>query len=97
MTAYFVIDLTVTDPKKLEEYERGVNALVEKHGGKFIVHGGEYDVIEGDWQPQRLVIAEYPSRQAIKDFYNDPDYAPFKEIRLAGSTAKALAVEGSDN
>ena len=96
MSAYFVIDLTVTDPDKLKQYEDGVMELVRKHGGEFLVQGGNYDVIEGNWRPGRLVIARYPSRQAIKNFYNDPDYAPYKKLRKSGSTANALAVEGSD-
>ncbi len=58
-------------------------------------HGGDYDVIEGSWRPDRLVVARYPSRQAISDFYNDPDYVPLKKLREEGSTAAALAVEGS--
>ena len=95
MTAYFVIDLTVRDAQKLQQYEHDVLDLVRKHGGEFIVRGGDYDVIEGSWRPDRLVIARYPSRQAISDFYNDPDYAPLKKLRDEGSTASALAVEGS--
>ena len=95
MSAYFVIDLTVRDPGKLKQYEQGVMDLVRRHGGEFIVRGGDYDVIEGDWRPGRLVIARYPSRQAIHDFYDDPDYAPLRILREEGSTANALAVEGS--
>ena len=95
MSAYFVIDLTVTNPEKLKQYEQGVMDLVRKHGGEFIVRGGDCDVIEGSWKPDRLVIARYPSRQAIHDFYNDPGYAPFRKLREEGSTADALAVEGS--
>ncbi len=88
MAAYFVIDLTVQDAQKLEQYEHDVLDLVRKHGG-------DYDVIEGSRRPDRLVVARYPSRQAISDFYNDPDYVPLKKLREEGSTAAALAVEGS--
>ena len=96
MSAYFVIDLTVLDPDKLKQYEEGVMELVRRHGGEFLVRGGDYDVIEGNWRPGRLVIARYPSRQAIRNFYDDPDYEPYKKLRTAGSMAAALAVEGFD-
>ena len=96
MAAYFVIDLTVRNADKLKQYEEGVMDLVRKHGGEFLVRGGDYDVIEGGWRPDRLVIARYPSRRAIQDFYNDPDYAPLKVLRQEGSISDALAVDGAD-
>ena len=60
-------------------------SLAEKHGAKVLarVGIGEYDVIEGDWRPRRLVILEYPSLEAIHDFYNDPEFQPVKRVRQA--------------
>jgi hypothetical protein len=44
---------------------------------------GDYDVIEGDWQPHRLVIIEFPSLGAIHEFYHDPEFQPAKKARQA--------------
>jgi uncharacterized protein (DUF1330 family) len=101
MAAYFVIDLSIPEPDKLKAYEQLVNPVLRKHRAKVLTRGGpsDYDVIEGDWEPTHLVIIEYPSRQAIHDFYNDSDYRPAKELRLGarGSTANAIAIEGEDD
>ncbi|MDR3516883.1 MAG: DUF1330 domain-containing protein [Azospirillaceae bacterium] len=98
MTAYFVIDLNVPDPQKLAEYEVAANPLLKKHGAKALTRAGadDYDVIEGDWRPRRLVILEYPSLEAIHQFYNDPEFQPAKKARQAvpGAVANAIAVEG---
>jgi uncharacterized protein (DUF1330 family) len=98
MPAYFVIDLNIPNEEKLKEYERGASVVFKKHGGKVLTRAGEgdYDVIEGDWRPKRLVIIEFPDRQSIHDFYNDPDFAAMKALRhsVPGMTANALAVEG---
>ena len=98
MPAYFVIDLTFPDADKLKQYEAGASPLIKKHGGKVLTRAAEadYSVVEGDWRPQRLVICEFPDRQSIHEFYNDPAFAPFKALRQAvpGQVAKALAVEG---
>jgi len=98
MTAYFVIDLNIPDPQKLAEYETAANPLLKKHGAKVLTRAtaDDYDVIEGDWRPRRMVIVEYPSLEAIHQFYNDPEFQPAKKARQAvpGAVANAIAVEG---
>ncbi|GBQ96380.1 hypothetical protein AA23498_2626 [Acetobacter nitrogenifigens DSM 23921 = NBRC 105050] len=99
MTAYFVIDLNIPDPQKLAEYEAAAGPLLEKHGAKVLTRatGDNYDVIEGDWRPRRLVILEYPTLEAIHQFYHDPEFQPAKKVRQAvpGAVANAIAVEGA--
>jgi uncharacterized protein (DUF1330 family) len=101
MTAYFVIDLNVPDPQKLAEYEAAANPLLKKHGARVLARAtaDDYDVIEGDWRPRRLVILEYPSLEAIHQFYHDPEFQPAKKARQAvpGAVANAIAVEGASN
>jgi uncharacterized protein (DUF1330 family) len=99
MTAYFIIDLNVPNPQKLAEYEAAANPLLKKHGAKVLTRAtaDDYDVIEGNWRPRRLVILEYPSLEAIHQFYNDPEFQPAKKARQAvrGAVANAIAVEGA--
>ena len=60
MAAYFVVDIQeITDPQLYAEYREGVGATLEQYEGKFLVRGGAYETIEGDWQSQRLVILEF--------------------------------------
>ncbi len=47
MPAYLVGGVDVSDPAWVEEYGPKVQALVEKHGGRYLVRGGEMDVVEG--------------------------------------------------
>lgn len=99
MTAYFVIDLHIPEPKALAAYEAAANPLLKKHGAKVLTRAApsDYDVIEGDWRPSRLVILEYPSLRAIHQFYNDPEFQPAKRARQAvpGAIANAIAIEGT--
>ena len=94
MSAYFILDMTVLNTDKLQEYGNGVLKLAQKHGGEFIIQSNNHEVIEGDWRPPLLVIVRYPNRQAIHDLYNDPEYAPLKELRHEGAVTNALAVDG---
>ncbi len=94
MSAYFILDMTVVDPDKLQEYGNRVLALAQKHGGEFIVQSTDNEAVEGQWRPQVLAIVRYPNRQAIHDLYDDPDYAPLKKLRHEGAVTNALIVDG---
>jgi uncharacterized protein (DUF1330 family) len=96
VTAYLIIDLEVHDPAGFQKYREGVGAFIAKHGGEYLVRGGEFEVIEGDWQPHRLVLFRFPNRQAIRNFFADPDYAGLKDIRLRSAKTIAVAVDGTE-
>ena len=61
MTAYVIADINVHDPETYREYGALVPDTLKPHGGRFIVRGGASETLEGDWQPRRLVVIEFPS------------------------------------
>ena len=68
MTAYLIVDVAIRDPQRYEDYKQKVPALIARHGGEYLVRGGAHEVLEGTWQPSRLVLFRFPSRDAIKAF-----------------------------
>jgi uncharacterized protein (DUF1330 family) len=94
MTAYMIMDIDVLDPPQYETYKQEVPRLVEKHGGEYLVRGGEFEVIEGEWNPVRLVIFRFPDRQAIQALFADPQYQPLKLLRHKVSISSIVAVDG---
>ena len=96
MTAYLLVDLDIHDQDGFQEYRSQVPAFIAKHGGEYLVRGGEFDVIEGDWKPHRLVLFKFPDRQAIRNFFADPDYAQIAAVRFRTSRTIAVAVDGID-
>ena len=81
MTAYLIVDVAIRDPQRYEAYKQKVPALIARHGGEYLVRGGEHEVLEGTWQPSRLVLFRFPSREAIRAFLADPDYQPLAALR----------------
>jgi uncharacterized protein (DUF1330 family) len=94
MAAYVIADLEVTDPVRYAEYRQQVPATVAAYGGRFLVRGGEHEVVEGDWRPRRLVVVEFPSLAQARRWYESEEYRGPKAIRLAAASTNAIFVEG---
>lgn len=95
MAVYFVVEVNVTDPQTYEEYRKRVNPTLERYGGKFLVRGGTYETIEGNWKPQRLVILEFEDSEQFKRWYDSPEYTAARTIRFKASTGKAILIQGT--
>ena len=94
MSAYVIANVTVKDPVRYEDYRRLVTPTVAKYGGRFIARGGKVEVLEGEWQPNRLVLLEFPSMDQAREWYHSPEYAPALAMRLKCASAKLILVEG---
>ncbi len=95
MSAYFIVDqIEVTDPDTMKTYSAGVMDTVRDYGGKPVVRGGG-EVREGDWQPRRINVREIPDMERLKTWYDGPEYADLKAMRLASSRSNAIMVEGA--
>jgi len=92
---YLILDNTIHDPAKYEEYKRAVPAIVARHGGEYLARGGRFEVLAGNWDPKRIVIFKWPSREAVNAFMTDPEYQPWKKLRESvATTNNLLLVEG---
>jgi uncharacterized protein (DUF1330 family) len=94
MAAYLVVDIAVHDPAAYEAYKQGVPPLIEKYGGRYLVRGGAVEVLEGAWQPARLVVVEFPDTAAAKAFLEAPEYAALRAARQASTHSNLLVVQG---
>ena len=94
MAAYVVVQVTVKDPGRYEDYKKLVPPSLEKFGGRFIVRGGATETLEGDWAPRRFVIVEFPSVEQAKAWWNSPEYAEAKALRQATSETQMIVVPG---
>jgi len=96
MAVYLIANLQVHDLELHAEYRRLVPPLIAKHGGEYLVRGGAIEVIEGSWQLDRLVVLRFPTREAFRAFYDDPDYAPLLAMRQRASTTDMIVADGVD-
>jgi len=59
MAAYVIAETDITDATQYEQYKAASPGAIQAGGGRFLVRGGELAVLEGDWQPSRLVVLEF--------------------------------------
>jgi uncharacterized protein (DUF1330 family) len=94
MPAYLIVETDIHDPEQYERYKAASPAAVAGGGGRFVVRGGELAVLEGDWQPKRLVVLEFEDLEAAKRFYESEEYQKVKKLREGAASLNMVAVEG---
>lgn len=94
MSAYIMVDIDIHDEAGLGEYRQQVPATIAKYGGRFIVRGGKFETLEGQWHPKRLVVLEFPSVEQAKRWYDSEEYRPLKAMRFKASKSNLVLVEG---
>jgi uncharacterized protein (DUF1330 family) len=95
MAAYVVVDIDVHDPDRYEEYKPLAATSVDAHGGKYLVRGGAVEILEGQWQPKRFVVLEFPTVEQAKEWWSSQDYAPAKVMRHAAAQTNMILVQGA--
>ena len=94
MPAYVIVEIEILEPVGYEEYKKQASDTVHKYGGKYIVRGGRTEVLEGDWQPKRIVILAFPTMQRAKEWLKCEEYREPRKLRHATAKTNMLLVEG---
>ena len=98
MTYYSVLAVTPTNEEWIPGYIGPANALVAKHGGKYLARTSNHEQIEGDSQEAALrIILEWPTKEAAEAFMSDPDYVPHLRERTMGSDSVHFLIEAKDD
>jgi uncharacterized protein (DUF1330 family) len=92
--AYVVVDARSSDPERMAEYRNLAQIAVAAHGGRYLVRGGAYETLEGNWQPERMVILEFPDMDSARKFHDSPEYVAARAARAGVSDFDMLLVEG---
>ena len=94
MPALVIVDIEVIDPVRYEDYKRLASASIAAHGGRYVVRGGQTEVLDGDWTPRRLVVLEFDSLAKAKAWRASAEYAEAKRVRETCARANMIVAEG---
>ena len=92
--AYIVVDATTTDPERIGRYRELATLAVARYGGRYLTRGGAIETLEGDWQPERIVILQFDSVEAARRFNASPEYQAARAARAGAAEFNMLLVEG---
>lgn len=97
MSVFLIADVKVTDDAWIPEYAGKVHDIVAKHGGKYLSRSGNIETIEGEGLDTTLIaLIQFPSREALDAFANDPEYAPYGKARQDGSVSRFHVIDDTD-
>ena len=94
MKAYWITLCQVTDDEGYGEYIKLAGPAIEKFGGKYLIRGGKFFIIEGKHDFERNVIVEFPSVKEAEDCYNSSEYQEAKSFRIGKADFNAIIIEG---
>lgn len=94
MPAYIIVDVTIHNTDNYAGYVKLTPATLAAYDGKFIIRGGQTETLEGQWQPGRIVVLEFPSVEKAEQWWASEEYAPAKALRQANAETKMILVEG---
>ena len=94
MSAYVIVEVSIQNHSEYEEYKKLTPAAIAAFNGRFVVRGGQTTTLEGDWNPERIVILEFPTIQRANEWCNSELYNKAKEIRQRAAKTKMIIVEG---
>ena len=96
MKAYLVLDLSIKDLGGFMEYVHKIPEFIKKHDGKYVVQGVEPELMEGSWLPERLVVLEFSTKRAAKNFLSDPEAQALFSLRKSTTTSNLILAEGCE-
>lgn len=94
MPAYLIARIEVTDWQRYRRYVESTPEVVTRYGGKFIVRGGKSVVLEGEPEPRRLVVIEFPTFERAKEFYESREYTEVKQFRAGAAVGQFVIIDG---
>jgi len=94
MAAYLISDLTARDPEALQVYRTRAQASIAQYGGRYLARGGAIETLEGSWQPEMIVVVEFPDLERARAWYRSPEYAAALAVRDAALSRDLILVDG---
>jgi uncharacterized protein (DUF1330 family) len=78
---YVIVEMKISDAERYKEYMASAPASVTAAGGKYLIRGGRCETLEGQWQPARVAMLEFPSFEQAKAWYDSESYRAVRSKR----------------
>ncbi|GGL20246.1 DUF1330 domain-containing protein [Deinococcus radiotolerans] len=94
MPAYVIVNTRVLDPTRIQQYRHLAEQSIQQFGGRYLARGGALSVLEGSYQPERMVLVEFPTLDRAQAWYASEGYAEARRARAGIAEFEMILVEG---
>jgi uncharacterized protein (DUF1330 family) len=91
---YLIAEVEVNNPELYARYAEKVPGVIARYGGRYLVRGGQVSPMSGGWNPQRLIVMEFPSAEQLRRCFASPEYRDILPLREQSTASRAIVVEG---
>ena len=94
MTVYAIAQLRFTDRAAYDRYQARFMEVFRRHPGTLLAADESPQVIEGQWDREKVVLMSFPDKDAFRDWAQSSEYQNISNDRLAGADTLVLLVKG---
>ena len=94
MAGYVIVSYRVTDEAVYAGFKERVAATVEANGGRYLVRDGEFEVFDGEWDRDHVVVIEFDSVERAGAWLRSPEFSEIREIRGRSAESSVIIVQG---
>lgn len=94
MTVYAIAQLRFTDRAAYDRYQARFMEVFRRHPGTLLAADESPQVVEGQWDREKVVLMSFPDEAAFHSWAQSPEYQDISKDRHAGADTVVLLVEG---
>jgi len=94
MAAYIFVNVDVHDHASYPAYIAVAPDSIAKFGGRYLARGGRKEKLEGEWEPARVVVLEFPTFEQARAWWDSEEYREPKALRQRAARTNMILVEG---
>lgn len=94
MSVYAIAQLKITDRATYDRYQAKFMGVMKHFQGRVLAADEKPQVIEGEWDRNKVVLLSFPDEKAFREWADSPEYLEIAKDRKAGSDAIVLLVRG---
>jgi uncharacterized protein (DUF1330 family) len=94
VTVYAIAQLRFTDRAAYDRYQARFMDVFGHYRGTLLAADESPEVIEGNWDQDKVVLMSFPDAEAFRAWSESPEYQEISKDRRAGADTVVLLAKG---
>jgi uncharacterized protein (DUF1330 family) len=94
VTVYAIAQLKFTDRAAYDRYQAKFMEVFRRHSGTLLAADESPELVEGQWDREKVVLMSFPDEAAFRGFAQSPEYQDISKDRRTGADTVVLLVNG---